>query len=154
MRTNDDFRRVKKLLAEGLSDYRAAQVTGVPRSTVLRWRNMDMPPGKHAAGADLATSWEAHDAAAYCYLLGCYLGDGHLIHRPPNGWALRIAADQQYDGIAREIIAAIETTFPGRAPSRFASSSGASDVIQVSHPAVARAFPQHGPGHKHLRRSS
>jgi hypothetical protein len=88
---------------------------------------------------------------AYCYLLGAYLGDGHVTHRPPNTWTLRIACDRQYEQIIGEVMTAMELTFPGRRATRIQSSSGASDVLTITIPAVERAFPQYGPGRKHLR---
>jgi hypothetical protein len=45
----------------------------------------------------------------------------------------------------------MNVTFPGRASTQFPSSTGASDVVAICHPAIGRAFPQHGPGRKHLR---
>jgi hypothetical protein len=91
------------------------------------------------------------DARQYCYLLGSYLGDGHVTHRPPGGWTLRIACDQRYPGIIDEVRRAMETTFTGRLSTRFPSSTGASDVVNISHPAIGLALPQHGPGRKHDR---
>jgi hypothetical protein len=99
-----------------------------------------------------AENWRAPEAATYCYLLGCYLGDGNILHRPPNGWTLRIAADQRYEEIRAEILTAMAITFPGRQPRCFARSRSACYVLQLSHPAIGCAFPQHGPGHKHLRK--
>ena len=93
----------------------------------------------------------ADSKRAHCYLLGCYLGDCHITHRPPNGWTLRLACDQRYEAIIAEILAAMARTFPGSHPTRYGSSSGASDVLAMSHRAIGRAFPQHGPGRKHLR---
>lgn len=87
----------------------------------------------------------------YCYLLGCYLGDGHLNYKPPGAWTLRLSCDRQYEGLMEEMMSAMETTFPGRRATRFPASKGASEVVGISHPAVGRAFPQHGPGRKHLR---
>ena len=46
---------------------------------------------------------------------------------------------------------AMATTFSGRSPRVHPSSSGESDILCISHPAIVRAFPQHGPGRKHLR---
>jgi hypothetical protein len=43
------------------------------------------------------------------------------------------------------------TTFPGCRPTARPASSGASDILSVSHPAIGHAFPQHGPGKKHRR---
>jgi hypothetical protein len=63
-----------------------------------------------------------------------------------------VAADQRYGAVAEQILWAMGVTFPGGRPTRFPSSTGASDVLQISHPAIGRAFPQHGRGRKHLRR--
>jgi hypothetical protein len=42
-------------------------------------------------------------------------------------------------------------TFYGRPSTRYASSTDASDVVAICHPAVGQAFPQHRAGRKHLR---
>ena len=89
------------------------------------------------------------DGAAYCYLLGIYLGDGTVVVQ--RGVWLQVVNDRRYPGISNEILAAMAETFPGRLPRVHPSSVGESDVLCISHPAVLRAFPQHGAGRKHLR---
>jgi hypothetical protein len=64
---------------------------------------------------------------------------------------VQIVNDRRYPGISEEIMAAMETTFPGRAPRSHLSGVGEYDILCISHPAVLKAFPQHGPGPKHLR---
>ena len=150
-RTEDEFRWVKQLVEEGLSDYKIAARTGIPRATVLRWRRRSDPPHAQLA-SEIAADWRIPDPSAYCYLLGIYLGDGHVTHRPPNTWSLRVACDRRYEDIIGEVRRAMNTTFPGRVSTRFRSSSGASDVVAICHQAVGRAFPQHGAGRKHLRK--
>lgn len=149
-RPEESFRWVKSLVETGLSDYEIARRTGINRSTVLRWRHRDRPPGL-MLGPTAIAEWAVCDAPAYCYLLGAYLGDGHVSHRPPHTWALRVACDRQYRQIIAEIMLAMEATFPGRRATTFQSSTGACDVVAVIHPAVGKAFPQHGSGRKHLR---
>jgi hypothetical protein len=146
-RPERDFEWVKQLASLGLSDYKIATRTGVPRSTVLRWRAMDRPPGLLTDAAE----WTVPDPAVYVYLLGCYLGDGHVNHRPPSTWQLRIACGRRYTGIIDEVLDAMRVTFPGRPATQFPASQGASDVVAICHPGIGRAFPQHGPGRKHLR---
>jgi hypothetical protein len=97
-------------------------------------------------------TWRVPDAYAYCYLLGCYLGDGNVAHPSRCGWELRLACDKRYVDIIDEIRAAAILTFPDARPTTFASSTGASSIVRLSHPGIAQAFPQHGPGRKHLRR--
>jgi Homeodomain-like domain len=147
-RTLAEFDRVKELMLDGLSDGRIAKLTGIPRPTIRRWRRRQQPPGRASHQFD----WRILDAYSYCYLLGCYLGDGMVSHQSPNGWELRLYCDQRYADIMDEIRAATILSFPDARPTTFASSTGASAVVRISHPGIARAFPQHGPGRKHLRR--
>jgi hypothetical protein len=48
----------------------------------------------------------------------------------------------------------MEVTFAGRQSTQFQASTGESDVVCIYHPGVRMAFPQHGPGRKHLRQIS
>ena len=54
------------------------------------------------------------ERAAYSYLLGMYLGDGHLV-RFPRAWCLRIALDSRYPGIVRECVEAVRAVLPANA---------------------------------------
>jgi hypothetical protein len=99
--------------------------------------------------SQLAEEWSITDGEAYCYLLGVYLGDGTVCIQ--NGKWVQVVNDRRYPRISREIRDAMEATFPGRSSRSSPSSCGESDVLAISHPAVPRAFPQHGPGRKHLR---
>jgi Homeodomain-like domain len=124
----DNFLWVKELVAAGLSDYRIASLTGIHRSTVLRWRHRDRPP----RSVDPALRhWRVTDAAQYCYLLGCYLGDGHVTFRPPATWVLRISCDRQYGGLIDEIRRAMDRTFPGRCSTRIHSSTAAAEIVSI-----------------------
>lgn len=102
--------------------------------------------------AVLASDWKVSDPSTYCYLHGCYLGDGHVIHRPPQ----RVdAADRVRPTLPsnhRRSTRCDDDYVSERPATSFPSSTGASDVVGICHPGVGRAFPQHGPGRKHLRR--
>jgi hypothetical protein len=147
-RTKAEFDHVKELMREGLSDRRIAVLTNIPHPTVRRWRHREQAPGRRSHHF----SWRVPDAYAYCYLLGCYLGDGNIAHPSRNDWELRLACDQRYVDVLDEIRAAATLTFLDAQPTTFASSTGASALVRISHPGIAQAFPQHGPGRKHLRR--
>jgi hypothetical protein len=147
-RTKAEFDHVKQLVAEGLSDHRIARLTGIPQPTVRRWRHREHPPGRRSHHF----SWRVVDEYAYCYLLGCYLGDGTVAHPSRNGWELRLSCDQRYVDIIDEIRAAAILTFLDARPTTFTSSTAGSALVRISHPAIAQAFPQHGPGRKHHRR--
>lgn len=111
---------------------------------------MTQPPAT-VRRARRASSWSVEDAMSYCYLLGAYLGDGTVCHQPPDFWSVQIINDRRYPGISAEILAAMRLTFPGSIPRMWESSLGESDILYVAHPAILRAFPQHGPGRKHTR---
>ena len=142
------YEAVTALLGTGLSDYRIAAETGVQRSTVRNWRLAGQPP-ETVKRAGLAAAWSVRDVPSYCYLLGAYLGDGTVHAR--KGMALNIVNDLRYPGISSEILRAMAKTFPGRPPRVHPSSTGESEILCISHPAIVRAFPQHGVGRKHLR---
>jgi hypothetical protein len=147
--TVQDFTAVKQLLDEGRTVFEVAAKLGIPRATVRRWSLRSAPP--ETALRPVAASWSVGDAPAYCYLLGVYLGDGHLTHRPPNGWTLRVFCDERYSEVIEEILEAMAITFPGAIPRNVKASPRRCDILSISHIAVARAFPQHGPGRKHMR---
>jgi hypothetical protein len=142
------YQAVMALLGTGLSDYKIAVQTGVNRATVRNWRLSARPP-QTIQRAELAAGWSVRDAPSYCYLLGAYLGDGTV--RARKGMSLDIVNDRRYPGISSEILEAMARTFPGRSTRVHPSSTGESDILCISHPAIVQAFPQHGLGRKHLR---
>ena len=87
--------------------------------------------------------------AAYCYLLGVYLGTD-TSRQSGDVW-LQIVYDRRYPGIIDEISIAIAKTFPGPAPRAIRRRPGESDVLCISHPAVRRGVPSARTGRKHLR---
>ncbi len=46
----------------------------------------------------------------------------------------------------------MSAVFPHANTRSWPSYHGKSDTLEVIHPAIPRAFPQHGPGRKHIRR--
>jgi hypothetical protein len=144
-----EYDRVLSLVRSGVNDTQIAGLTGFSRATVRRWRLGSIPA--HVARQRAMASWSVRNAKSYCYLLGVYLGDGTVWHRDKKGTVLQVVNDCRYPEISAEIRAAMRSTFPESAPRAHSSSAGESDVICISHPAVVRAFPQHGPGRKHLR---
>jgi hypothetical protein len=133
----------------GLSDYEVARRTGVPRSTVLNWRVGGLPT---RPTAEDAASWVPVDPLTYCYALGLYLGDGHILVRNGRPRLLRLALDAGYPHVIAEAAAAFERTFPPSKAHRYRWGDSNKEVVQISNVALLVAFPQHGPGRKHDRR--
>jgi hypothetical protein len=143
------YQAAMSLLKSGMSVGAVSGVTGVSRGTLRRWRDAGTPP-QAVVRHELRESWEVLDGRSYCYLLGAYLGDGTVCVQ--RGIWLQIVNDRRYPEISREIMSAMEASFPGRRARSHPSTQGESNVLCISHPAVLKAFPQHGPGRKHLRR--
>jgi hypothetical protein len=135
---------VEKLVARGASDYAIGALTGVPRSTVGRWRRYADRGPRELEGSG---EWRPPDARTYAYLLGLYLGDGCLA---ASGSPLMIALDARYPGIVTAAQRAIETSVPGIAVHRYRPIENLVRVV-ASSPLWSQAFPQHGPGKKHTR---
>jgi hypothetical protein len=144
------YHAVMSLLDTGMSDYTIATKTGVGRGTVRRWRLAATPP-QAVQRSRIADAWSVTDGAPYCYLLGVYLGDGTISLRTAQSARLQVVNDRCNPVISQEILAAMRKTFGDGSVGVYSSSTGESDVLCISHPAIPRAFPQHGPGRKHLR---
>lgn len=116
---------------------------------------MHSPPrrGTHRPGS-CNVCGGLHDIAGvedtYVYLLGLYLGDGHISPFPRGVFRLRITLDTKYPGIVNSAAQAMDTISGRRASITQRCREKCVDVISYwkSWP---RLVPQHGPGHKHER---
>ncbi|MBA3888784.1 MAG: helix-turn-helix domain-containing protein [Acidobacteria bacterium] len=103
---------VLRLSRTGLGAREVALQTGVSRATVTRWLRGGTPvPDRRPRCVRCAGPLhEPASKAAYAYLLGLYLGDGHV--SGSYSWTLTIACDQSYPGIIREARTAITEALP------------------------------------------
>jgi hypothetical protein len=153
VRSAEDFGAVQYLIATGMNDCAIARQTGIPRRTVWDWRRSKslvrtrFPSLSAACGADHDLA--ALAPAAYCYVLGLYLGDG-CISRHARAWRLRIVLDAKYPQIVGRCREAIDTLMPGQRAATLRRSDHCMEVSLYSKhwPCL---LPQHGPGKKHLR---
>jgi Homeodomain-like domain-containing protein len=150
MRSAEEFDAAKRLMAAGLNNCAIARQIGVPRTTVRDWRRR--PPIRSrdlGAPCGIAHEFAQLPAAAYCYVLGLYLGDG-CISRSSRVWHLRVTLDKKYPTIIDRCRQAIEVLMPGQRTG-IVQRVGCVDVSLFSKhwPCL---LPQHGPGKKHTRR--
>jgi hypothetical protein len=149
MRSDEERQRVRRLLASGLNDSETARATGIPRTTIREWRR----GGSRHSRACVVCGGRPEDlpAASYAYLLGAYLGDGHIVHTQRGVYRLRISCDLLHINIAWWIALAIEDVRGRRAALQPRAHCRVLDVSSYwKHwPCL---FPQHGPGRKHARR--
>lgn len=156
-----EVRKVEILGAQGLSDYEIAQRSGIPRSTVRRWRRIG-PPARWRANAEDGSRCprcrhrhpDVGDlpGGPYAYLLGQYLGDGTIYWtgRDRRGRTLRISSDATYPGIIRECCVVVGQVRGKRPTLRFHTDRRMIDIVS-SWAAWPCLIPQHGPGRKHSR---
>ena len=166
MHSRETVSEALHLAAQGLNSCEIARRTGVARATVRDWRAGKLPhsfvrkrslygrigqPGDSCArcGGDR----HCHDrlSTAYTYLLGMYLGDGHISHGARDVFRLRIALDVKYPLIIEECAAAIQAIVPWN---KVHCQTTPKNYVEVhayskSWPCL---FPQHGPGKKHERK--
>ncbi|MFD9933671.1 helix-turn-helix domain-containing protein [Streptomyces massasporeus] len=143
------------LLRGGARNAEVARSLNVPLGTVGYWKHLDRArrgecPGRHdpkcprCDGRDL-------DEPAYSYLLGLYLGDGHISHysehRVPN---LMITCTESWPGLMDACEAAMRAVFPENSTCRVRRTGCSNMKVYSKH--LHCLFPQHGPGKKHERR--
>lgn len=142
------------LLGTGIKGAEVARQLNVPRGTVSYWLHMDRSqrgqcPGAHAPVCHRCDGTSL-DEPAYAYLLGLYLGDGHIshysAHRAPS---LMITLDDAWPGIQDEAEAALGKVFPENATCRVRRIGCHNIKVYSKH--LPCLFPQHGPGRKHER---
>ncbi len=150
-RSKTEFASVLTLMEIGHGDYAIARLTGVPRSTVAGWRR-GQGISRHLREATARPGWRPQCPAAYSYLLGAYLGDGHVAVFSTRSASLIITLDSRYPAIIAEVHGAVAAVFPGVGVHEFLRMEGSVTAVQANHPALPFAFPQHGPGKKHTRR--
>jgi hypothetical protein len=164
VRGSAEVARVLELRQEGLGARRIAARTGLPVSTVRDWLAGRVPRQvRPQASQDCPACGHpehlfAELPAAYCYLLGMYLGDGCISAGPRGVYRLRVTLDLAYPGIVDECEAAIRAVAPRNRVHRLLRRSNFTkapepSLVEVS--AYSRTwpclFPQHGPGRKHER---
>ncbi|HEY7010898.1 MAG TPA: helix-turn-helix domain-containing protein [Jatrophihabitantaceae bacterium] len=141
--------RARALGRAGASPATVAARLGLPTTTVYRWLTSRTPTDRQPPPTCFVCN-DRPPLPAYAYLLGQYLGDGHLVTsaRVP---VLRIYACTDYPSVQAEISVAIGTV-RGRPPGTVTIRSSSLVVAMQSYwthwPCV---LPQHGPGHKHSR---
>ena len=149
-RSDSEFASVMTLMEMGRGDHAIARLTGVPRSTVAAWRR-GQGISRRQREATARPGWRPQKPAAYSYLLGAYLGDGHITVFSPRSASLVITLDSSYPAIIAEVHRAVAAVLPGVGVHEYFRMEGSVIAVQANHPALPFAFPQHGPGKKHNR---
>ena len=141
------------LLRDGARNADVARHFNIPLGTVSYWKHVDRakrgecpgrtPPSCPRCDGDL-------DSAAHSYLLGLYLGDGHIIqNRAMRAPSLSITCAEAHPGLMDECERGMRSVFPGNSVCRVRRKGCREVKLYSMH--LWCLFPQHGPGKKHER---
>ncbi|MFD4178762.1 helix-turn-helix domain-containing protein [Streptomyces anulatus] len=139
------------LLRSGTTNRAVAEHLNVPRGTVGWWLREDRKRRgvqyEQPTDCPVCTGRQV-DRAAYAYLLGLYLGDGHITSKTKQHH-LSIFCDASWPGVIDEAEAAMRTVMPMPRTGRRQRDNCVEVKSYSKH--WTCAFPQHGPGKKHER---
>ena len=144
--------RALRLSSQGLIDREVAQIIGVSIGAVQKWRtglrrnSRTEQQHAHCPRCDGAPINEP----VYAYLLGLYLGDGHITRHRRGVFALSIFCCDAWPGLITAAKQAMRDVVPASAVFGV-QRIGMAEVKSYSKhwPCL---FPQHGPGMKHTRK--
>ncbi|MFD4137970.1 helix-turn-helix domain-containing protein [Streptomyces sp. NPDC058572] len=140
------------LLRSGIPNRVVAARLNVPRGTIGWWRSEDrrLRGEAYEEPTDCPLCTGRHvDSAAYAYLLGLYLGDGHIISKPKQHH-LSIFCNATQVGLITAAEEAMRTVMAMPSVKR-RHKPGCIEVKSYSRHWTC-LFPQHGPGKKHERK--
>ncbi len=143
--------RARALRAHGLNIHAVARALSLPYSTVWHWC-VDRPEPARFGTATRCfrcapSVAKLTDPAAYAYLLGLYLGDGHLVttDRTP---VLRIYCANAWPSLIEACDGAMRAVLANKVQHIQKQGCVAVQSTGKHWPCM---FPQHGPGKKHER---
>lgn len=139
----------RRLYATGLNAADVARRVGLPWSTVHHWCRGDRRPPDVDRTACPRCTGAALDIERYAYLLGQYLGDGHITTGRRHVHCLSIFCADNYPEVRAEVASALSVVLPASKVS-FVQRIGCTEVKSYSTHWTC-LFPQHGAGKKHER---
>ncbi len=141
------------LSAISVLDHENARICGVSVAAIRHWRS-GRRRSSHGADARHAGCPRCHgrslDESAYAYLLGLYLGDGHVTRGRRNVFVLSIFCSDDWPGLLAAARGTMSAVMP--ASGVFCVQRQGCTEVKSSSKHWPCLFPQHGPGRKHTRR--
>jgi hypothetical protein len=112
MHPNELVDQARRLYATGLTAADVARLMGLPWETVAHWCRGDRrPPGVDRTFCPRCTGAPLENER-YAYLLGQYLGDGHITTSKRNVHCLSISCADAWPGVRAEVEAALVAVLP------------------------------------------
>jgi len=118
-------------------------------ATIRHWRRGSRRNGKEAGPRCPRCHARPLDESAYAYLLGLYLGDGHMTVSRKSVWALSIKCCDDWPGLMTQARLAMSAVMPSSKVFGVART-GCTEIKSTSKHWLC-LFPQHGQGRKHQR---
>jgi hypothetical protein len=138
-------------MRQGVPNREVSEQLHIPRGTVGWWRSED----RRARGETYESPTDCplctdrvFDETAYAYLLGLYLGDGHIVSKPGQHH-LSIFCNATQVGLIATAEEAMRRVMPLPCVSRRRKPGCVEVKSYTKH--WCCMFPQHGPGKKHER---
>ncbi|WP_212993096.1 transcriptional regulator [Actinoplanes auranticolor] len=146
--------RATAMMAAGIPFGEVCKAVGLPRGTVAHWfhgerarRRLMHPPEPSRCPRCRPVPGLPQDQKSYSYLLGLYLGDGHLVTSAKVP-VLRVSCTATWPGLIDECETAMLAVL-ARNVQRVRQTGCINVQSYASHwPCL---LPQHGPGRKHER---
>ena len=139
-------------LSEGVSIRQIAKELKVHHTTVQYWIKNNFKTNKRSSvltQEDVLSVCNKY-SADYSYILGSYLGDGH-ISQMPKTYRLRVFNDERYPDIISDQKRSLTRLFDGNKISEAPNPNTKCVVVSVYNNHLPLFFPQHGPNCKHTR---
>lgn len=154
MRDESEVAQALALAERGLNDSEIARLTGLPRTTVRRWRlrqgRVERPRRTCPRCVDPSQDLE-QVAPAYAYLLGAYLGDGHIARFPRSVYRLSLYLDAAYPSVVEDCATAMKLVLPANVVNVQRRDGESLSIVSCYSKHWPCLFPQHGRGPKHER---
>jgi len=142
----------------GILDRENALICGVSIRSIRHWRYGDRRArreGRRRVRESPPNCPRCHgrplDEKAYAYLLGLYLGDGHITTKPST-YMLWLACADAWPGLLQQARQATALVMPSSAVFCTSRKTAACTYVQSVSRHWPCLFPQHGPGRKHERK--
>jgi hypothetical protein len=139
----------------GILDRENAKICNVSVRAIRHWRRGDRRGNDGAPRQETPKCPRCHgcciDEPAYSYLLGLYLGDGHIVHAA-RSYVLAIACADSWPGLLHEAQQAMRCVMPSSSVFLSSQRGVACTYVKSVSKHWPCLFPQHGPGRKHERK--
>jgi hypothetical protein len=155
MRRPEEINTVAMFHEMGLTAPQIARIMRLPSTTVWNWLNGRLPRRLESSDPTCPSCGHAHRVrsereASYAYLLGVYLGDGHIAPFPRTT-CLRVYLDSHYPRIVATCVAALRRLLPQNKVQVFRRRPHNCVVVCCYSRQWPCLLPQHGAGSKHER---